>query len=193
MTAYLLHQTLAREISDALLTGEYRIETDVIDQWSRRKRNAGKAAVVSISIPGISEQQFADAFILDVARTLLADADFHPLKAKYFSYDRLGGPIGTLNLEASYELPFTLAEKRSPEERAEFLRRHALHSLARVATAIQIPNEEKKRARLLDAFPDPRNASEIQRAERKKAILVWLENLKDLIPKRAPRDFREYR
>ena len=192
-TTYLPHHALARAINDALLSGQYRIETAVIDQWSRRKRRDGKVAVVSIGIPGIDEQQFASTFILTVAETLFAGAEFHPLRAKDFSFARLGGPIGSLNLEARYELPFALAEKRSNGERAQFLRRNALHSLVRVAAASQIPYEHEKRARLLEFFPDPRTALEIRRSERKKQFLSWLARWKDLIPERSTRDFREYR
>ena len=193
MTHYLPHHTLARTICDAMLAGEHRVETSVIDQWVAGRRGLRKAAVVSISIPAIDKRQFHDPFILTVANTLFAGSEYHPLRAKNFALSGLGGDTGTLSIEASYELPFALAEKRPEHERAQFLHHHALHSLVQVVAAGQVPYDYTKRSTLLAAFPDPRSATEIRRERRWHEFLFWLSKWGDLIPQRIPRDFGEYK
>jgi hypothetical protein len=192
MTQYLLHHTLARTICDTLLVGEHRIETSLIDPSGVRRRGLRKTAVVTIEIPAIDARPFHESGILAVANTLLSGSKHHPLRAKNFAHSRLGGGTGTLNIEASYELPFKLAEKRPENERAQFLHGHAMHSLAQVVAADQVPYDYAKRSKLLAAFPDPRNEAEIRNEERWHAFLFWMSKWQDLIPKRIPRDFGEY-
>lgn len=192
MTQNLPHHTLARTICDTLLVGQHRVETSLIDLRDVRKRGLRKTAVVTIEIPAIDGQPFHESGILAVANSLFAGSEYHPLLAKSFAYSRLGEGTGTLNIEARYELPFKLAEKRPKNGRAQFLHGHATHSLVQVVAADHVSYDYAKRSELLAAFPDPRNKAEIRSEERRRAFLFLISKLQDLIPKRVPRDFGEY-
>lgn len=173
---------LARKICDAIVDG--RIEA--------LAERSGSRCLVSITVRAIPveeyyQPQFAQSYFA-LTKVALSDS-VEPV----FDREQVSGhceAVVDVFIRAVYEIPFRPAEKRSPGDRSSFMKRHAVHTLLSHLGRSPITGCNVSLADL-SRF-EWRDAKELKAVARRERFRYWLQELKEMVPRRRRRTYNEY-